>query len=170
MSSDVQSLMQRAAFELRIDDLKALFGTATDLHGLLLAACSAHNPDAALQRRVIRFLVDAGVDVEERYKNGVTPLHRAARYRSLAAVETLIELDASVNAVDRRTCSTPLHRAVTNTGAPGTAGKMDAAIEIARLLLANGADPTIKNKRGKTPRDYIRNPRMLAVFEKHASG
>src|SRR5438552_10920288 len=47
---------------------------------------------------------------------------------------------------DLRNGSTPLHRAVTQTGAPGTAGRQAAAIEIIRLLLAAGADPSITNK------------------------
>jgi hypothetical protein len=36
-----------------------------------------------------------------------------------------------------------LHRAVTQTGAPGTAGRQHAALEIIQLLLAAGADPSL---------------------------
>jgi uncharacterized protein len=48
-----------------------------------------------------------------------------------------------------------LHRAVTSTGAPGTAGKAAEARQIIALLLQYGADPSIKNKMGKTPADYL---------------
>jgi len=82
-------------------------------------------------------------------------------------VKELIAQGADVNAVDKKTKSTPLHRAVTNTGAPATAGKMDYAIEIARLLLTNGANPRIKNKNGKMPIDYVKNPEMKDVLSKH---
>jgi uncharacterized protein len=120
-----------------------------------------------MQVRAIRYLLKCGVAVNETDKNGVTPLHRAVRFRSPAAVKELIARGADVNAVDSRTRSTPLHRAVTQTGAPATAGKMDSAIEIAKLLLANGADPRIKNKNGKTPIDYARNAEMKAVLRSH---
>jgi tankyrase len=70
-------------------------------------------------------------------------------------VKTLIEHGANVNQACRRNGSTPLHRAATQTGAPGTAGKGQAAKEIIELLLAAGADPSIKNKLGKKPVDYV---------------
>jgi ankyrin repeat protein len=161
------SQIQQSAGELRLDDLKELIREGGDLGGTLLAASSAHDPDPKTQVRVIRYLINCGVPVNEKDKNGVTPLHRAVRFRSPAAVKELIARGADLNAVDSRTRSTPLHRAVTNTGAPANAGKMDAAIEIARLLLANGADPRIKNTNGKTPVDYARNAEMKDVLRKH---
>jgi len=169
ISGDTMTPLQLAAFELRLDDLKTLVRDADDLHGALLAASSAHDPDAKAQVRVIRFLLRHGVDVDERDKNGVTPLHRAVRFRSPAAVKELLAQGADVNAVDKKTRSTPLHRAVTNTGAPATTGKMDHAIEIARLLLAGGADPRIKNKLGKKPIDYAKNLQMREVLGERAN-
>jgi ankyrin repeat protein len=131
--------------------------------GLLLAAASAHDPDPRVQEAVIRLLLRRGADVNETDKNGVSPLHRAVRFRSPSAVKLLLEKGADVNAVDRRTGSTPLHRAVTHTGAPATAGKSEQIVEIIRLLLAHGADRTIKNKAGKTAREYVRMPEILAL-------
>jgi uncharacterized protein len=165
----VMNQIQQAVIELRIDDLKNMIRHDGDLHGTLLAACSAHDPDPRIQVLVIRYLLNRGVAINETDKNGVTPLHRAVRFRSPAAVKELIAQGADINVVDKRTKSTPLHRAVTNTGAPATAGKMDCAIEITRLLLANGADPRIKNKNGKTPIDYAKNPEMKDVFSKHVA-
>ncbi len=69
--------------------------------------------------------------------------------------------------VDKKTKSTPLHRAVMNTGAPATSGKTELVIEITKLLLSYGADPRIKNKNGKTPLDYVKNEEMKDVFRKH---
>ncbi len=156
--------LRQAAFELNLEELKAIARSGQALTGTLLSAASAHDPDPKRQRAVIRFLVKAGVSVSETDKNGVTPLHRAVRFRSLAAVRLLLELGADVNATDRRTKSTPLHRAVTNTGAPATAGKGDLALEIAKLLLDAGADPKARNKNGKTPADYVRDDSMRKVF------
>ncbi|HEX4144219.1 MAG TPA: ankyrin repeat domain-containing protein [Pirellulales bacterium] len=159
--------LQQAAFELRLDGLKHTIRRDGDLNGTLLAASSAHDPDPRTQVRVIRFLLRRGVAVNETDKNGVTPLHRAVRFRSPAAVKELIAQGADINMVDKKTKSTPLHRAVTNTGAPTTAGKMDGAMEIIKLLLRSGADARIKNKNGKTPIDYVKSAEMKDIFRNH---
>jgi hypothetical protein len=59
-----------------------------------------------------------------------------------------------------RSTASRLHRAVTNTGAPETAGKSKQVEEILKLLLAHGADPALKNTAGKTPRDYVCSPQI----------
>jgi uncharacterized protein len=160
------NVLQKAAFELRLEDLKQMAHDGGDLQGTLLAASSAHDPDGKLQVRVIRYLLKCGVAVNETDKNGVMPLHRAVRFRSLAAVRELILRGADVNAVDNRTRSTPLHRAVTNAAAPATAGKMSSAVAIAKLLLVHGANPRIKNKNGKTPCDCAKSQEMKRVLLK----
>src|SRR4029453_15629590 len=105
-------------------------------------------------------------DIHATDKNGVTALHHAVRFRSPAAVKTLIERGANVNQVCRRNGSTPLHRAVTQTGAHGTAGRHMAAPKIIRLLLDAGADPSITNKSGKKPGDYVRDATIKFLFNK----
>jgi len=109
----------------------------------------------------VRKLLKSGDDVNQTDKNGVTPLHHAVRFRSPAAVRVLLEHGARVNQACTRSGSTPLHRAVTSTGAPGTAGKDKESLEIVCILLEFGANPRIKNKLGKQPADYVRNPAML---------
>lgn len=138
----------------------------SDLAGTLLAATSAHDPDPTLQVRVIRFLIRSGADINETDKNGVTPLHRAVRFRSTEAVKELIVQGADVNAVEKRTESTPLHRVVTNTGAPATAGNSDDALGILKLLLSNGADTRIKNRKGKMPVEYARKQEMKEILSR----
>lgn len=145
---------QQLAFELRLKLLRRLHSAGSDLKGCLLAACSAHDADPDAQIAMLKFLVSAGVSINETDKNGVTPLHRAVRFRSLAAVDFLLAAGADVHATDRKSHATALHRAVTNTGAPKTAGKSVVAAAIVRSLLAHGADLTTKNKMGKTVADY----------------
>ena len=122
----------------------------------LSAICAERNPDPTEQRRRIVALITGGAHVNSCDKNGVTALHHAVRFRIPVAVQALIEFGANVNQVCRKSGSTPLHRAVTSTGAPGTAGKQREAIEIVRLLIAAGADPTIANKSGRKPADYVK--------------
>src|SRR4030095_6746203 len=105
----------------------------------LFDICSDRNPKPTEQRRQIVMALKRGADVHATDKNGVTALHHAVRFRRPAGVKPRIEHGANVNQACRRNGSTPLHRAVTQTGAPGTAGKREAAEEIIRILLAAGA-------------------------------
>ena len=133
-------------------------------HRPLAAICCDRNPDPAKQRAEITAAIKAGADLHEIDKNGVTPLHCAVRFRSPTAVEALLRHGASVNQACTRSGSTPLHRAVTSTGAPSTAGKGDQAREIIKILLRHGADVTIKNKRGKKAIDYVKDEELRRVL------
>ena len=155
---------QKLALELRLDELRRLDCETGDLSGCMLAACSAHDPSPESQAAVIQFLISSGVSVNESDKNGVTPLHRAVRFRSLTAVDLLLAAGADVHATDRKSLSTALHRAVVNSGAPATAGKTDTTVAIVRSLLSHGADPTAKNRKGKAPTDYRMGATMSSVF------
>jgi uncharacterized protein len=132
----------------------------------LFDICCEQNPRPAEQRKRIARAMKRGADICAADKNGVTALHHAVRFRSPAAVEALIEHGADVNRACRRNGSTALHRAVTQTGAPGTAGRMEAAKEIVELLLAAGADPAIKNKLGKRPVDYAKDEAIKKLLKK----
>ncbi|HWN95742.1 MAG TPA: ankyrin repeat domain-containing protein [Methylomirabilota bacterium] len=136
------------------------------MHNELSRICAQQNPDYADQRKRLLALLKAGADIHATDKNGVTALHHAVRFRSPVAIQTLIEHGANVNQVCRRSGSTPLHRAVTTTGAPGTAGKRQEAVEIVRLLIAAGADPGIANKYGRKPADlYIRDEAIQILLK-----
>jgi tankyrase len=132
----------------------------------LFQICCERNPEPATQRTKILEALQQGADIHASDKNGVTALHYAVRFRSPVAVQTLIEHGANVNQACRKSGSTPLHRAVVQTGAPGTAGKSEQAKQIIRLLLAAGASPTIRNKLGKRPSDYVTD-RSLKLLLQH---
>ena len=149
--------LQKAAFLLDLKALKKATLNGENVGGLMLAACSSHDAAPKRQVEVIRFLKSKGALVNETDKNGVTPLHRAVRFRSPAAVKALLKMGANVDAQDRKSHSTALHRAVTNTGAPMTKGKGAAVDEIIAALLKAGADARIKNKLGKKPIEYAKN-------------
>jgi uncharacterized protein len=138
-------------------------------HGELSDVCCEQNAEPKKQRKAIEVLLKAGADIHETDKNGVTPLHFAVRFRSPAAVETLLVHGANANQVCKRSGSTPLHRAVTSTGAPQTAGKQEQARQIIQLLLKFGADPSLKNKMGKSPADYVRDDAILRLLNARRS-
>jgi uncharacterized protein len=127
--------------------------------------CAEQNPNPADQRRRIVTLLTAGADINASDKNGVTALHHAVRFRSPTAVKVLIEHGANVNQACRKSRSTPLHRAVTSTGAPGTAGKRREVIEIIRLLIEAGADPSITNKSRRKPADYVKDEAIKLLLK-----
>jgi uncharacterized protein len=130
----------------------------------LFDTCCERDPQPADQRKRLIQLLKSGADIHATDKNGVTALHHAVRFRSPVAVKTLIEHGANVNQACRRNGSTPLHRAVTQSGAPGTAGRNQAAREIIQLLLAAGADPSIANRSGKRPSVYVTDDSIVSLL------
>ena len=122
-------------------------------------------------------LASRKLKVEARNAKDESPLMMAALRGNLAAARTLIARDADIN----KTGWTPLHYAASSGAddAPamvalllehsayidaaspnGTTPLMMAAqygkIDVARLLLREGADPTLKNQQGLTALDFAR--------------
>ena len=131
--------------------------------------CCERGPDSDEHRQRVLRLIEAGADLHETDKNGVTPLHHAVRFRNPGAVEALIASGAEIDRQCKRSGSTPLHRAVTSTGAPGTAGRTAERLQIIRQLLEAGAATSIANKYGKTPADYATDAAARDALER-ASG
>ena len=131
----------------------------------LFQICSNRELTPAEQRKRIKAAIKDGAEVNDADKNGVTPLHFAVRFRMPMAVQTLLEHGANVNQQCKKSESTPLHRAVTSTGAPGTAGMQKEAAEIVAILLDHGADPKIRNKKKQRPIEYVSDPEILSQLD-----
>jgi ankyrin repeat protein len=116
-------------------------------------------------RAAITLLHSRGADLDARNKGGVAPLHMAVRDRDFQAVRALLEHGAEVDIEDRGRKSTPLRRAVANTGRPGTAGTQDVATEITSLLLKHGANPNHVNRSGKTVLESTRHRETRELLE-----
>jgi ankyrin repeat protein len=157
-----------AAAGLRFDAARALLAVGAPVNAVnrrgatpLLYACDPRplSPtwDPGTQRRIIDLLVSAGVTVDQPDRGGVTPLHRAVRARSPAAVAALLSAGADPHAATGQAGSTPLHLAVAPTGASGTAGAGDLQLEIVWLLLAAGAALADVDRSGVTVADRIKS-------------
>jgi ankyrin repeat protein len=157
-----------AAAGLRHDAARALLAAGTPVNAVnrrgataLHYACdprpSSATWDPDTQRRIIDLLVSAGATADHPDRGGVTPLHRAVRARSPAAVAALLSAGANPRAATSKAGSTPLHLAVAPSGASGTAGASDLQLEIVRLLLAAGATLTDEDRNGIPAADRIQS-------------
>ena len=109
------------------------------------------NPDTADQRRRISPSSKPARTSTPPIRTALLPFTMPSGLGTPSPWKTLIEHGANVNLACHKTGSTPLHRAVTQSGAPGTAGKRQEALEIVGLLIAAGADPSSLNKSGCLP-------------------
>ena len=75
------------------------------------------------------------------------PLHMACRKGNLQAVQILIQNGAEINSQNTWDKQTPLISSLVGTD--------ENRMEIARFLLDNGADPTIRDVTGRTALDYV---------------
>ena len=109
---------------------------------MLVYACRGDNgehPDEILR------LLELGADIDVRNYKGKTGLHYAAKAGFLKVINLLIEKGATIDAPDN-SGETALFEAIRSTIKDGE--KQRAAIE---TLLAKGADPNLKNRKGLTP-------------------
>ena len=138
-----------AAAGLRYDAARALLAAGTPVNAVnrrgaaaLHYACDPRplsptwNP--AAQQRIIELLVSAGATVDLPDRGGVTPLHRAVRARSPAAVAP--------------------------SGAGGTAGTSELQLEIVRMLLAAGATLADVDHHGVAVADRIQSPALRSAL------
>jgi len=110
--------------------------------------------DPAAQVAVIASLVGHGAVLDSADRAGSTPLHRAVRARSVSAVRKLLELGARTDCRLRPRGSTPLHLAAQSTGASGTAGTLDAQLEIIALFRQFSANFDVLDDEQRSPRDW----------------
>lgn len=127
--------------------------------------------DPAEQSSLIKLLVAEGAEINGVDRGGATPLHRAVRARSVAAVRQWLGLGARTDATLKKGRASPLHLAARSTGASGTAGALKEQIAIIGLLLRHGADPAARDAAGRTPGDRATVERVVkALPTRPASG
>ncbi len=114
--------------------------------------------DPKLQVETIRCLIKHGANIHSQDMNGATPLHRAVRTRSAAAVKFLLR-SGSDPLAKNKPGSTAFHLAVQNTGRGGSGEPIaiDAQREIIEHFLSLGVSSNLKDSRGKSVRDSIQS-------------
>lgn len=140
-------------------------------------------------REMSLFLIDAGAPLDTRQHLGHTLLHEAAVGGDAELIRLLVARGLDVNAVEDHFHDTPLEYAVGDDKREAVAALLEAGadvnhqdvsgrtflhsavfgkhVNILRMLLAAGADPTITDIKGQTPFDVARaqNPALAKVLE-----
>ena len=114
--------------------------------------------------KVLELLIQNGAKVNQRNDQTVTPIHYAANGNSTNNVKILLHYGANPNAEIKPFHETPLLLAVWNRN-----------VEMVKLLLENGADPTLFEYNGKieqsqSPLAYARNNELedlIVLLEKY---
>ena len=121
-------------------------------------AADANHWNPTAQAETIKYLLSVGAEPDALDKDGVAPLHRAVRTRSLPAVLTLLDGGANPR-IPSKSGSTPLHLAVQTTGrgGSGTQHAREQQAGIVKLLLERGASLTDQDRQGKRPDQAARS-------------
>ncbi|XP_050309811.1 E3 ubiquitin-protein ligase MIB1 [Anthonomus grandis grandis] len=101
--------------------------------------------------QIVRLLVREGANLNIADKDGDTPLHEALRHHTLSQLRQLQDVQ-------------DVGKLLMGLGTQGSDKKSSASI--ACFLAGNGADLTIKNKKGQTPLDLCPDPNLCKTLTK----
>ncbi|KAF2905082.1 hypothetical protein ILUMI_01096 [Ignelater luminosus] len=101
--------------------------------------------------QIVRLLVKEGANLNIADKDGDTPLHEALRHHTLSQLRQLQDVQ-------------DVGKLLMGLGTQGSDKKSSASI--ACYLAGNGADLTIKNKKGQTPLDLCPDPNLCKMLTK----
>lgn len=136
---------------------------------------------------IVRLLVNAGTNLNLMDKDGDTALHEALRHHTLSQLKHLQGSysmgGASTNTVNSNMASVNMANMAGGTNQASIADKPnqaasptgtllgsleigDISAQIAKFLVANGADLTIRNQKQQTPLDLCPDPNMRSLLIK----
>ena len=157
------SILQKKIFdkveENDVEGLKQL------LHGISIKDIRNDFGYSLLHRSIAKgfdivsvILIEHGVDLNPKDKDGQTPLHYAAFYGNLRIAQSLLINGADLNITDNYG-NQPLWTAVFNDKGFGK------RIDIIRLFVENGAAVNHKNNVGKSPLDFAVTNKYTQAIE-----
>ncbi|MCD6579450.1 ankyrin repeat domain-containing protein, partial [bacterium] len=127
--NDIEAVKKR----LEMDDVnKVIYTQNTALHR---ASSQGYN-------EIVKLLLEKGANAEIKDQHGMTPLNRAAQNGQLAAIILLLDSGAKISGGFPETTWTPLFNSV-----------FRRHCEACEILLKRGANPNIKDEKGRTPLD-----------------
>uniref|UniRef100_A0A9L0SW11 RING-type E3 ubiquitin transferase n=1 Tax=Equus caballus TaxID=9796 RepID=A0A9L0SW11_HORSE len=112
--------------------------------------------------QIVRLLVRAGAKLDIQDKDGDTPLHEALRHHTLSQLRQLQDMQ-DVGKVDAA-WEPSKNTLIMGLGTQGAEKK--SAASIACFLAANGADLSIRNKKGQSPLDLCPDPSLCKALAK----
>lgn len=126
-------------------------------NGLFFAIMS-ENEKAALT------VIERGIDITHKAVMNLTPVHMAAVYGQVKAIEAMVAKGADLNASERKDGFTPLMSAVYYIP------KKEAAKQkkVVACLINNGADVKKTSVEGKTARDLAENADVIKLLDEAA--
>ncbi|KAG6445864.1 hypothetical protein O3G_MSEX004157 [Manduca sexta] len=140
--------------------VEALLDMGADINATDLNECTAlHYASSRGHQNALLLLLHSGANINQTNIDKNTPLHMAVNNGHLNCVKALIYFaehsrkKMNINAVNE-SGNTPLHLA-SKWGYEG----------IARLLIENGAEPSLQNRHNKTAFDYAHNLKILQVLK-----
>lgn len=119
-----------------------------------------HEAIAFSRLEFVNPLLAKGVPIDAKNKNGQTALHYAATRANREAMELLLDAGASVN-IEDKFGNTPLWTVA-------LAAKGDTVL--IEPMLKRGADPSHKNKAGRSVRDHAeqsQNAELIALCQRY---
>jgi ankyrin repeat protein len=157
-SSQGKTILIRAVEEDNSPLVAFLLKNGADAKVGALLAKAALNGSAP----IVKQLIKAGADINEK-DNNFTALYYATDILKPELVGMLLDAGANPNIQAPETGNTPLH--AISEERQYRVYSPEKRDEIISLLVANGADVTIANKRGKTPAMLLRGTKQEALLK-----
>ncbi len=128
-------------------------------------AADTNHWEPAAQVETIEYLLSIGADPNSLDQDGVAPIHRAVRTRSMPAVVALLKGGAEPM-IRNGSGSTPLHLAVQTTGRGGSGSEhaREQQARIIQVLLERGASPDDEDERGKRVSQLAKSEGIRALL------
>ena len=149
MGTNELTALHIAAFKGNAVAIKRIVGLGADAtiqskHGMNVVHCAAQNDKTW---PVVYFCKELGLEVDEKDKDGNTPLHWACHFGAISSASYLLKWSNCINSMNY-TGETPLHLATMSAIASG-------ASRLVKLLCFHGADRNIADSKGRIPIELV---------------